>query len=258
MSPMILPTLKARVQAMLNKAGYRIERVRPTSNDPYADQASLLAACGIVPNAIVDAGAHIGTTVERYRSLFPASTIHAFEPFPSSFARLREHTASDTRVRAIEGALSDRIGAARLNTFTHEQANSLLAIGASAARYFDASLLVGQGAIEVRTTTLDQYCLDASLEAVDILKMDIQGAELPALRGARRLLSEGSISLIYVEAEFAEVYAGQGTFLDLCVYLRDLGYEMFNFYDLCRGRNGRLVAADVIYLRRDLTDRLSR
>jgi FkbM family methyltransferase len=254
---MISARFKARLQVMLNRLGYRIERLRPTSADPFDDQATILWGAGLVPTMVFDLGAHFGTTVARYRALFPGARIFAFEPFADSFAQLRDFTASDPGVRPINSAVSDRDGLSRLYLFHHEQANSLLPVASSAGRYYDSELFVGKGAVEVPTVTLDRFCKAEGVPNIDILKMDVQGAELPVLHGARDLLAGGRVALIYSETEFAQVYEGQATFYEIREYLAKFGYDMFNLYSLYRGKDGRLVAADAIFLRGDLIEALN-
>ena len=53
--------------------------------------------------------------------------------------------------------------------------------------------------INVQTQTLDSFCLDKKIETIDVLKIDTEGNELNVLKGAKRLLSENKINLIYTE-----------------------------------------------------------
>ena len=53
--------------------------------------------------------------------------------------------------------------------------------------------------INVQTQTLDSFCLDKKIENIDVLKIDTEGNELNVLKGAKRLLSENKINLIYTE-----------------------------------------------------------
>lgn len=154
-------------------------------------------------------------------------------------------------------AVSDRDGVASFHTYRHEQANSLLPITRSGARYFDETLFSKGEIIKVRTTTMDAFCHAEGVEYVDVLKLDVQKGELPLFKGAKWIPAERRVALIYTETEFAEGYEGQSTFYDIREYLASLAYEMFNLYNLYRGRIGRLVAADALFLREDLARRLA-
>jgi hypothetical protein len=103
--------------------------------------------------------------------------------------------------------------------------------------------------VEIPVTTLDQFCAKNGVERIDILKMDIQGAELPALRGASRLLREGRIGLIFTEVEFVPLYEQQGLYHHIAEFLEQHDFELHNFYDLNVNREvGQLLWADAIFL----------
>ena len=53
--------------------------------------------------------------------------------------------------------------------------------------------------INVQTQTLDDFCLNTKIENIDVLKIDTEGNELNVLKGAKRLLSENKINVIYTE-----------------------------------------------------------
>ena len=53
--------------------------------------------------------------------------------------------------------------------------------------------------ITVQTQTLDDFCLEQQIEFIDVLKIDTEGNELNVLSGAKRLLSENRIKIIYTE-----------------------------------------------------------
>ena len=78
--------------------------------------------------------------------------------------------------------------------------------------------------------------------------MDIQGAELLALRGASDLLDRRKIRLIYTEVLFCEQYECQAWFCDLWAHLRSKGYELYGLYDIVRGGGGYVSFGNAIFL----------
>jgi FkbM family methyltransferase len=76
----------------------------------------------------------------------------------------------------------------------------------------------------VKTTRLDDV---PEVEAIDYLKMDVQGAELDVLRGAERLL--GSTLVIQAEVEFSPMYKDQPLFADVDAHLRARGFSFHCF-----------------------------
>lgn len=107
----------------------------------------------------------------------------------------------------------------------------------------------------VSTTRLDDVL--GHLPAIDFLKLDIQGFELPALHGASQLLAKTNV--IHCEVEFAQIYQGQALFSEVEAYLRDRGFAFIDFVTLGRyvyasvpeptHRQERLCWADAIFFR---------
>lgn len=87
----------------------------------------------------------------------------------------------------------------------------------------------------VMVTTLDEFARERELGRIDLLKMDIEGHELEALRGARQLLGERRIRAL--SFEFG------GSNIDSRTYFQDFWYELvplgFRIYRVLRG--GRLL-----------------
>jgi len=88
---------------------------------------------------------------------------------------------------------------------------------------------------------------------VDIIKLDIQGAELEVLKGATANLK--NTLALEAEVEFIELYSEQPLFGDVTSLLRRRGFEFVDFVSLTRferkglGNNGQAVCGDALYLR---------
>ena len=79
--------LRKFVRRSIRKLGYDVHRFGP-GIDPYYDLAQLIRP---VPRPIIfDVGANIGQTIESILGVLNEPVIHAFEPMPSAFARLRD------------------------------------------------------------------------------------------------------------------------------------------------------------------------
>src|SRR5262249_38687477 len=88
------------------------------------------------------------------------------------------------------------------------------------------------GSEKIDIVTVDSLCAERKLDVVDILKMDIQGGELMALRGAKDMLSRGGIRLLVLEVNFVPMYQDMPTFWDIAAHLRDYGYALQGIYEL--------------------------
>jgi FkbM family methyltransferase len=225
---------------LLRSLGRALRSHRRRPPDAFEAQRRLVSSTAPV---ILDVGAHLGQTAQRYRASFPTATIHCFEPFPPSFAALRAATARDTRIHSHAVAVGESVGTAALHANRSSATNSLLETDARGRTYWGGEVLSTDSTVEVPVTTLDRFCAEASIAHVDILKLDVQGAEYAALSGARELFRARAIDVVYMEMITAPTYVGQRELHDYLALFRSLGYVLFDFYNPVR-KNGRLLQTD--------------
>lgn len=151
-----------------------------TSREPHVRRA--IEARLPRGGTFVDAGANIGFySVLASRLVGPEGRVFAFEMMPDTASILRRHVAMNAgeRIEIFENALSDRNGeivTASVEPGKHGQA-SIIASASPDRRV----------TIEVATITLDKAL--AGSGPIDLLKMDLEGAEHLALRGAAAVLA---------------------------------------------------------------------
>ena len=102
---------------------------------------------------------------------------------------------------------------------------------------------------EVPVVALDDYCAEAGLTRVDLLKIDTQGFELNVLTGAERLLRSGAVRAVYLEVNFAPLYEGQPRADAVLAHLWDRGYDLVTFYGQ-HYRRGRAAWTDALFAHR--------
>lgn len=90
-----------------------------------------------------------------------------------------------------------------------------------------------------------------NLNHIHILKLDIQGSELNALKGAEKLLIEKKIDLVYTEAYFVQQYVDQPLFPEIAMYLLNRGYQLQDIYNPIYGK-GKLAWCDAVFVRDNL------
>jgi FkbM family methyltransferase len=250
--------LKGFTRKFLSLSGYKIEKIRGTAGggnrDLFQDQVAFVG--GVPALTIFDIGAHEGQTYYTYRSLFPSAKIYSFEPSPSLFAALKLAQGGDRNAEAHPLAVSDTQGTQVFHLNQSSGTNSLLKSGEKAAEYYAPGLFDRKSELEVETTTVDRFMALHNIPEVSILKLDIQGAELMALKGAADNLRKKTISLIFLEVEFVYLYENQALFHQVCGFLAEMGYVLYNLYNLHSGVKGQLVAGDALFVRQDLLDKL--
>lgn len=85
--------------------------------------------------------------------------------------------------------------------------------------------------------------------------MDVQGAEYKVLDGARQMLTQQRVSLIYMEIIICPTYREQRKFHDYLANLDSLGYELLDLFSPVRAQ-GKLIQVDAIFLSRAFEHRL--
>lgn len=111
---------------------------------------------------------------------------------------------------------------------------------------------------ELDTTTLDHFCQEEGVKEIDFLQIDVQGADLDVLEGAKKILSCGILA-IQVEVEFSHLYINQPLFADVDTFLRKHDFTLFDVSKSYRprarspihatGRAGQLLWGDAFYFR---------
>lgn len=129
----------------------------------------------------------------------------------------------DKTVKIIQGCISDKEGEVSFMITNNMQSSSLLPFGTHSKEHPD---VVPVDYITLRTTTLP--CLldlnQISPHSYDFLCMDIQGAELLALKGMVSIL--GCFKGIYLEVNTDELYRGCGLLDEVKMLLGEYGFSM--------------------------------
>jgi FkbM family methyltransferase len=137
---------------------------------------------------VVDAGANIGIYSEFLsRCVGPTGVVHSFEPSPDNFKRLAAATHRLPNMRLAQAAVGDHSGKSEL--YLSDKLNvdhrAYMADGDS------------RRTMPIEMVALDDYFKPG--ERVDVIKMDIQGYELHALRGANRVLEDNPDIKLLIE-----------------------------------------------------------
>lgn len=235
--------IKSIIKSLFNYMGIQIRRGK--IRDSLEDQAILFKTDEA--SVIFDIGAHTGTITEKYKKLFPEATIYCFEPFPDSFKKLQQKASALDKVKPFQLALCDRIGKSKFHINFYSSCNSLLPRPSKGKCYYDEKAK-NIDTIEVDTTTIDDFCNEHSISNINILKLDVEGAELLVMKGALEKLNQKLIDLIYTEVMFVPHYENGVLFHDLCNFLSNLGYSLFDVYDLKRAENGQLRWGNAIFV----------
>lgn len=198
---------------------------------------------------IFDVGANLGQSTEIYRVLFDQCIVHAFEPQPDLFEKMRQRLGGLDRVVLNQTALGDEIGTAVLHRTTHQESASLLPLNPN-SWWAEALDIRPSGTDTVATDTIDNYCASRNIGAIDFLKLDVQCFEPECLRGASRMLAERRIGVIQAEIVYHRMYERATRFADIEGLLDPHGYRLFTIFNISVGdKNGELLFLDAVFTR---------
>jgi len=171
---------------------------------------------------VIDIGANVGLySVLAAQELINRGVgkVHAFEPNPQAIELLRKNVALNhfSHIIIQPQGVSDTNG--QLNIYLNPER-----IGFGSMRPIQGRGL--NQVIEVPVITLDNYMTQYPQQRVGLIKIDIEGGEFPALRGAVEILNRDQPYILYEELE--ESYQGFGyATRDLRSYLLSLGYHLY-------------------------------
>lgn len=242
--------MKALLKKLISSLGYTI---MPTdlTRDPYQAQKNILK--NRIQNFVIfDVGAHIGQTALKYHQLFPNAKIFCFEPFLKSYDKLKINTEHFPHIKCYNFGLGEISGKTVFHSNLSSATNSILPTHELGKTTWGSNLLDTQETLEIELLTIDDFVTQENIENIDILKMDVQGAEYMVINGAKKTLEKGFIKLIYLEIITMPTYKNQKNLEEMISICKSYEYELFNLFELSSSPNGQLRQVDAIFIKSDL------
>jgi FkbM family methyltransferase len=247
--------VKRAVRRLGRAAGVELSRSHPLG-DPWRAMCVLLATTQ--RPILFDVGANTGQTLRQLLRTFPRAEIHCFEPNPDVIPDLHRMARRHADVHLHQLAFADSAGPRTLHTnvqFTHE--GSLLERPKDGRRYYQEAFTLPTR-LQVDSERIDAFCDARGTARLDLLKLDIQGGEMMALRGATGLLARMAVELIYLEVSFVPLYEASPLYHEIAAFLGEFDYSLYGLYHLFFARNGQLRYCDALFasapLRRRVID----
>jgi len=105
--------------------------------------------------------------------------------------------------------------------------------------------------IMVNSDTIQNYCKSNKIPNIHLLKLDVQGAELKVLEGAKAMLANSSIQVIFSEVWFKKSYQGQAYFHDISSFLEKYDFNCLGIYNMHYDlqNNGQWLWGDAIFIK---------
>jgi FkbM family methyltransferase len=191
---------------------------------------------GFKCTGFIDGGANIGDWTKQFWKLFPEAPSIMVEPLPEMSGLLNQialHVEGSQHYASALGAESGKV-------FFRSSGTSSGVVGADD----DA----GQNTIEVNVTTIDSILGSSSIKP-NLLKLDLQGFELEAMKGCQSL--ETSFEVIITEISVLRI-GDVPIFTEVDQFLEGKNFRLYDVIpQYYRPLDGALWQCDAIYVRKD-------
>jgi FkbM family methyltransferase len=212
---------------------------------------------------IFDVGANVGSTLDEFKTWWPESSVHCFEPqqecWPALEQRAARYGVSVTVNRTAAG--SDTDAAARF--YTHEISSGIAGFNKINLRSVDSielqqRTLAGGTSLAayaqqlnhartVRVVRLADYLSIRHISRIGLLKVDTQGYEPEVLEGLGPRLHD--VDVVLAELMFFDYYERSLSFSDIERWLLPSGLRLYDISHIAKNpMNGRTDWVDVIYV----------
>jgi FkbM family methyltransferase len=172
---------------------------------------------------VLEGGAHIGTDTIEMGTIWPMGMIHAFEPVPSLYTKLKKNTQNYNNIITYPLALSSQTGEDILyiSSGTSDGSSSLLPPKEHLTEHPD---VVFREQIKIPTVTLDDWVLKNNIPRLDFLWLDLQGHELSVLKAGTNILD--TVTAIYTEVSLKDMYNGGSMYPEIRQWLAEHGFRV--------------------------------
>ncbi len=207
------------------------------------DRLRLIGRLGFAPKDILDGGAFHGLWSKEVAEVFPGSRIVMVEPNPALQEIIRSNSGHiHPRPELAQIAIGREEGRAAFNIWRGEETDQ------------GASLLPHVSGEAAKTLEVAVESLDHLAQRLDffpnLVKLDLQGAELDALRGGEAVLQKTEVLII--EFGCLDAYIGRTTPREVMDHLYDRGFCLYDVTDLHdRPYDGALTGGDFTFVRKD-------
>ena len=193
------------------------------------------------PTLVLDGGANEGQWLWYGKQLWPRASFICVEALPECAAKI----PAGERVWVAQGALGERCGEVTFNRSSFSQSSSVLPMGKLHKDLFPFSK--DHEPVTVGMTTMDAFF--EGMKGPEVIKLDLQGYELEALKGGERVVSEAKA--LCIETSYVSLYDGQPLFGDIHKYLHDRGWVYRGCVEppLCDERDGTPLEEDSWFVR---------
>jgi FkbM family methyltransferase len=190
---------------------------------------------------IYDIGGSNGSWLNIMSKVFTTSRFELFEPLSEihpSYSPLKDYMhAMHANSRMSAFAIGDHDGEITMRVYDDPSGSTTLQMG----------MLDPGKKVKVPLRTIDSLVKSGKYASPDLIKIDIQGGELAALKGAKKTLP--NVTFLMLETWIERSYGSNTPLLhEIMEFLGPLGFIPYEFGDIFRGNKGQAIAVDVWFI----------
>jgi FkbM family methyltransferase len=245
-------TAKGLVKALLRRAGYELRRIDADVIEPGSDrrpvgnmQALLedLKHRGLCCTTIIDVGANQGSWSLMAKRVFPSANLILVEPQLDMKPMLETFVAEFPGSHFVMAGAGAKPGMLTLTIWDDRQGSSFLPKP-------DVKASGKQRQVEI--VTIDDLLRTRGLPIPELIKLDIQGFEIEALKGAAGTFGRTDAYILEVSLFSFDAVPDIPLFSDVVHFMLNSGYVVYDFPGfLRRPLDGALGQCDICFVKRD-------
>lgn len=170
---------------------------------------------------VIDGGANVGGYTKAIYNQNPDAIIYAFEPVAPTFETLKENIAHCKTATPIQQGLYSEEKEQEIHLFPSSTHSSLYDI--------KGWKLQSKETTTITLTTGDAFMKAHKLSHIDLLKIDVEGAEYDALLGFKQSLTDGKIRAIQFEYGYINITTKK-LLVDYHEFFESVGYQLGKIY----------------------------
>lgn len=229
--------IKRTLDAFFKKTmSYRLVHEQMMVDSDF-DVWKALKVSGFSPRTIIDVGAAVGSWTCQTLKVFPTAQYLMVDPLTENEPSLMSVTKRHKNVQYWMGALGRSSG--ELEFHVHGDQSSMY-----------NSNWGREGTLRrVRKSTMDELVTERRFDAVDGIKLDVQGAELEVLAGSLETLRRCQV--VQIEVMFRHVYEGAPLAHDIVRFFAEHNFRIYDIASLYKRKDRALLQGDFIFVRED-------
>lgn len=228
---------EATVVADRTLAHYRAKAARET----VAHALHVLHGRGFCPSGILDIGAYEGEFAVLARQFFPQASLLMVEPQMQKrdvLTKVADTLGGDAHVASV------LLGASERESCEFHQLRT--PYGSTGSSIYQEASDYPRDTLQLPMRTVDGLLADHGGRCFDLCKIDVQGAEIDVLRGARHALR--SMQVLVVELSLHMVNHGAPLLAEVTAEFASLGFSIFDLVPLSRDGEGLQRQVDAVFV----------